>query len=578
MTCLDEVRISGLGVISEAVLVPAPGLTVVTGETGAGKTMVITALDLVTGGRAASAKVRRGSERAVVEARWSGAGQLAHALAEVGGELDDDDTLITVRTVSADGRSRAHIGGRSAPVAILGELTAPLASIHGQAQARSLLQPAQQRAVLDAFAEAEADLDRYRQARKDYLAAAADLDALLAGRRELALRADGLRAALAEIAAVAPLPGEDADLRSAIRRLENTDALRSAADGALQAVSGTDVSADAPTAVGLADAARRLLDGVDDTALAVVGDLLEQASSLLGTAGAELSGYLTELDADPAQLANLLARQAVLRTVERKYGSDTDAVLAWAADAQRELADLDTSDDAIQSRRGEVDRLRGELSRAASVLSARRRAAATSLGAAASAELADLAMGRAHIVVHVWPRTGDGPDAIEVDGQQVIAGLDGTDGVEIQLVAHHGAPALPLAKGASGGELSRVMLALEVVLAGANPVGTMVFDEVDAGIGGRVATEVGRRLYRLSRHHQVIVVTHLPQVACFADRHFVVDAGPDGSVGTAAVHWVQADAKVAELARMLGSQPSGDGAASGLSLAQAMLDHAQQDR
>ena len=557
---LQELRISDLGVIDDAVLEPHPGFTVVTGETGAGKTMVVTALGLVTGGRGDAARVRAGSDRAVVEARLAIATDApgVATVAAAGGRFDDDGTVIAVRTVGSDGRSRAHLGGRSVPLATLAELTDPLIAVHGQSEAISLLRPAQQRAVLDQFAGLGDDIRAYRELRAQWQQLAADLADRRARARERAQREQLLRLGLAEIESVAPLPGEDADLIAEAKRLENVDGLRLAAHGALVAVSGSEdfatATADAATAVGLTQDARHLLENAADPRLTELAGQLQQASVVLADVGAELSGYLSDLDADPARLQEVLTRQAALRTLTRRYGEDVDAVLAWARDAADELEGLDSSEHRLAELQQELDRVRGRVACAAEVISRRRSDAAVTLGTSVTAELDQLAMARAVVLVRVEPRDASAtdPDAVQIGGRWVTAGADGVDQVEIVMVAHSGAPELPIAKGASGGELSRVMLALEVVLADADPVSTMVFDEVDAGVGGRAATEIGSRLAALARSHQVIVVTHLAQVAAHADRHYVVDATGSGRVGTSNLRRVEGPEREVELARMLG--------------------------
>ena len=553
---LHELRISGLGVIDEAVLEPHPGFTVVTGETGAGKTMIVTALGLITGGRGDVARVRAGCDRAVVEARFAAApeGPAAGVVASLGGRLDEDNTVIAVRSVGADGRSRAHVGGRSAPLAILTELTDPLVAVHGQSEALTLLRPAQQRAVLDRFADLEDQLSAYRTLRVRWQSALAALTDRRARVRENARREQMLRLALGEIAAIAPVPGEDADLVAEVRRRENSDALRVGARGALAALSGAETLSDVPTAVGLIESARRDLQLTGDPRLTELSGELHQVSVLLADVAAELSGFLGDLDDDPARLEELLARQGALRTLTRRYGPDVDAVLAWVLDAERELDSLDSSEHRLAELQAQVDDLAAAVGVAAQHMSARRKSAADRLGRLVTAELEQLAMGRAVVRVAVNPRpaaVGDA-DAVEVDGCWLAAGTDGVDQVEIVMTAHPGAPELPIAKGASGGELSRVMLALEVVLTDADPVATLVFDEVDAGVGGRAATEIGRRLAALAGNHQVIVVTHLAQVAAYADRQVVVDATAGGVVGASDLRVVVGAEREAELARMLG--------------------------
>jgi DNA repair protein RecN (Recombination protein N) len=574
---LAELRISGLGVIDDARIEPAPALTVVTGETGAGKTMIVTALGLICGGRADSDRVRTGVRRAVVEARFepgrdgrdASSGRragietfLTDFAQSVGGDIDDDGSLVAVRSVSADGRSRAHVGGRAAPVSALAELTEPLVTVHGQAEAMTLLRPASQRAVLDSYAHVQPELEAYRALRDQWLAVLDEIDDRVGRARERAQREHVLRLALAEIEQAAPRPAEDIDLAAEVRRLDDADALRGAAQGALAALAGADDDpvGDRPSAVSLLATAVRLLESSSDPDLGARLDDLRSAAAVLADVAGDLTSYLGALDADPERLAHALERQSVLRSLVRRYGEDVDAVLTWADEARAELAELDNSEDALESLRRRAGDLAGQVQRSAAGLTERRTAAADALGTAATAELTQLAMATARLRIAVTPRPADAGsrDVLTVDGERVSAGPDGTDQVEILLTPRPGAPELPVARAASGGELSRVMLALEVVLAGADPVATLIFDEVDAGVGGRAATEIGRRLALLARDHQVIVVTHLAQVAAFADRHFVVDADADGTVGASAVSRVDGDDRMAELARMLGGT---DGAA-----------------
>ena len=561
---LSELRLTGLGVIEDAVLEPHPGLTAVTGETGAGKTMVVTALDLIGGGRADTGRVRAGADRAAVEARLQlAAGHPAAAAVEAaGGRSDDDGSLILVRTVSADGRSRAHAGGRSVPLATLAEITEPLIAVHGQSEAISLLRPAEQRRVLDRYASCDDLLGAYRRVRTEWLTALTDLRDRTEHARERAQREQLLRLGVDEIDKLNPVPGEDLDLVSEVKRLENADGLRVSAETAQQALAGesTDGSlgavGSAANAVQLIEAARKTLAACGDDRIARWADDLHQAAAVLVDAAADLSTYLADLDSDPTRLEQVMTRQAELRTLTRRYAADIDGVLAWRTAALGELAGLDSSDDALAALRQECAELAGRVATAGRQLSNHRSAAAARLADLASAELEHLAMARAAIRVQVAPRIAgaNADDVVELDGQRIIAGPDGLDHVEILLRAHASAPELPLARGASGGELSRVMLALEVVLAAADPVGTLVFDEVDAGVGGRAATEIGLRLALLARTHQVIVVTHLAQVAAFADRQVVVDAADDGAVRASCLRTVDASAREAELARMLGGR------------------------
>ncbi len=548
-------RIQGLGVIDDATLELHPGLTVVTGETGAGKTMVVSGLHLLGGGRAESSRVRTGADRAVVEGRFEpGPGSPATLLAtEAGAGFDDDGSLIAVRTVTADGRSRAHLGGRSVPVGMLSELTDSLIAVHGQNEALRLLRPAEQRAVLDRFAgdAVTRPLARYQRVRAEWQRVVTELTERRERARELAREADLLRHGLAEIHAVAPLPGEDDDLAAEARRLADVDQLRATAVAAQAAVTGaTDGDPDQPGALGLVAEARRRLQAAEDPALRELEPRLAEAAAVLADVGSELAGYLESLDADPARLETVLVRQAELKQLTRKYAADVDGVLAWADHADRRLAGLDTSEEALAALATRRDELAAELTGHAAALTAARERAAARLGKAVTTELAGLAMPQASLHVAVVPRPAGAADPHALGG--LHAGPDGVDEVELRLVAHSGAPQLPVHKGASGGELSRVMLALEVVLAHADPVPTLVFDEVDAGVGGRAAVEVGRRLARLARSHQVVVVTHLPQVAAYADRHLVVDKTSGGrGVTRSGVRALDDGQRVVELARML---------------------------
>jgi DNA repair protein RecN (Recombination protein N) len=557
---LAEMRIEGLGVIDEATLQLDPGFTVVTGETGAGKTMVVTGLHLLSGGRAEASRVRSGASRAVVEGRFhvppkSAAAKVA---AEAAAEPDEDGSLIALRTVGSDGRSRAHLGGRSVPVGVLAELAENLIAVHGQNDQLRLLHPVEQRSVLDTFAgDAVAKaLAEYRSTRAEWLEVAEELRERTAKARDLAKQAEMLQHGLQEIEAVDPKPGEDAELVDEARRLADVDQLREAASGAHFSLSGSpDDPSDGTGAMGLIDEARRRLAGSEDPKLRDLEPRLAEAAVLLSDVNIELSSYLEGLEADPVRLEQVLARQAELKMLTRKHATDIDGVLAWAADAAQQLTGLDTSEEALAELAARRDALAHELARHASTLTEERERAAQDLAQEVTAELAGLAMGSAGIEVAVRPRLAtDDTFALQVGSVLLSAGPDGVDEVELRLKAHDGAQALPVHKAASGGELSRVMLAIEVVLAHADPVPTMVFDEVDAGVGGRA--EIGRRLARLARTHQVIVVTHLAQVAAFADRHLVVDKSAKGGLTRSGVKVLSEQDRVVELARMLAGMES----------------------
>src|SRR5580658_4623653 len=556
---LEEVRITSLGVIDEAVLELSGGFNVVTGETGAGKTMVVSGLGLLFGGKADPARVRPGADRASVEGRLriDPDGEVANQVNNSGGDLDDDGaTLVLQRSVSAEGRSRAFAGGRSVPVSLLLNLADELVAVHGQADQQQLLKQGRQRAALDRFAGPKFArlLSDYQRAYQQHLKIRAELDELTSLTRERAAEAEDLRHGLAEIERLAPVDGEDIDLAAEAERLTNADTLHSAATTAHEALmsdpsSGSYESSDVLTLLG---SARQALEAAapHDPALGGLATRLSEATYLVGDVAAELASYADSIEADPARLAVVQDRRAELTRLIRQYGSpaspaepaaatrsDLGVVLAWAKTGAARLAELDGDDDKIASLEAHEAELAAAVRELGGQLTAMRREAAGTFETAVTAELAALAMPHARLSTVVSPLREYGPH--------------GADDVEIRLAAHPGAPALPLHKGASGGELSRVMLGIEVVFAGADPVPTFVFDEVDAGVGGKAAVEIGRRLARLARMAQVIVVTHLPQVAAFADTHLVVEKTGDGSVVSSGVVRLDDSGRVRELSRML---------------------------
>jgi DNA repair protein RecN (Recombination protein N) len=559
---LEEMRIRGLGVIDDAVLELSSGLTVVTGETGAGKTMVVQGLSLLFGGRADAGRVRPGAQRALVEGRLVlAADSPALTRAEEAGAELDDGVLLVTRAVGSDGRSRAHLGGRGVPVGVLAELADDVLAVHGQSDQQRLLRPAEQRAALDRFAgePVRGALEEYARCWSSWRAASAELATLRAAASERGREAELLRLGLAEVEAVAPEPGEGVALAAEIERLAHADDLRGAAATAQRALTGDEHDVDAVDVLQLLTTARRALDPVTahDPSLAKLAGRLADVGHLLADAAAELASYSDAVDADPLRLQAAQERLAALTALVRRHGADdVDGVLTWSAEASQRLLELDGDDDRVALLAESVTAAETELGALAGRLSAARSTAAEAFGVAVSAELADLAMPHAQVLAQVSQRETD--DGLLVGGRRLAAGPDGVDDVELLLVPHPGAPARALHKGASGGELSRVMLAVEVVFAGSDPVPLMVFDEVDAGVGGRAAVEVGRRLARLARDHQVVVVTHLPQVAAFADRHLlVVKDSADGAVTRSGVVELDDAARVVELSRMLAGHDSG---------------------
>ena len=440
---LAEIRIQGLGVIDDATLELDPGLTVLTGETGAGKTMVVTGLNLLGGGRAEASRVADGARRAVVEGRFSAEAAALAVADEVGADPDDDGTLIAVRTVGADGRSRAHLGGRSVPVGVLGRLAEATLAVHGQNDQLRLLRPAEQRALLDRFAgDAVVEpLDRYRAVRAEWLRIGAELVERRNGARRLAQEADLLRHGLTEITAVDPQPGEDVGLVAQARRLAEADDLRAVAATAQAALVGAEDVPDAPAALALIGEARHRLAAAGDAELSALDARLAEALALLGDVGAELTGYLDRLDADPERLAVVLSRQAELKALTRKYAADVDGVLAWADAARQRLGSLDVSDEALAALAARRDGLAVELAEHAAAVTAARTEAAARLAADTTAELSGLAMPDARLLVAVTQRaaTPGADDAVRVGRRELVAGADGVDEVELRLVAHAGA-------------------------------------------------------------------------------------------------------------------------------------------
>ena len=594
---LAEIRIDSLGAISAATAEFDRGLTVLTGETGTGKTMVVTGLHLLGGARADATRVRSGSGRAVVEGRFAtddldpvtGAA-IEEILDSSGADRDDDGSVIALRSVSREGPSRAYLGGRSVPARTLTTFTTGLLTLHGQNDQLRLMRPDEQRAALDRFAAVAATVERYRKLRDEWLIARRDLADRTDRAREMAQEADRLKFALSEISGVDPRPGEDTELVTDIRRLSELDAVREAAADARDALSGADDQAlDSQTrsATDVLVRAITLLDSSTDTALTELARQLTDALSIVGDVGRELGAFLAALPTDASALEHKLTRQGELRTLIRKYAADVDGVLHWAAESRRRLAALDVSEETLSGLAGRVEELSRHLAAVAVELSAKRSAAATGLAGAVTAELAGLAMVDADftVAVRTMPARPDDSAPLrlatgEAAGELVHAGVDGIDAVEFGFTAHRGpadaSSVLPLNKSASGGELSRVMLALEVVLATSTAGTTMVFDEIDAGVGGRAAVQIGRRLARLARTHQVIVVTHLPQVAAYADTHLVVDAGGDASGGAASeVRSLDDEDRVVELARMLAGLGESDTARAH---ARELLTAAQQER
>lgn len=555
---ITELSIHGLGVIDSAHVEMGPHFTVVTGETGAGKTMVLTAVGMLLGARPGSGLVR--GDQARVEGRIvlsQDDAATRELVAEVGGELDDDAELILARVLPAQGRAKAFAGGAAVPASRLAEISGGLVAIHGQADQLRLRQPARQRGLLDAYAGgrlAEAR-DKYRQVFADFGQTMDDLVERVDGARARRIEAESLRHGLETISAVAPQPDEDDNLRAEEERLANVEDIVGACRLAHRALSDDDGDDDALTRVA---AAVRAIESASrhDEGLAQLAARLNDVAGLLTDVAADLASYTASLDDDPARMAWVQHRRAQLTKLTRTYGPTVNDALAWAERSVQRLAELDGDDERIAELQARRDVLTAQLSELASQMSTMRAEAAVALEASITEELQALAMPDATVVIEVSQTLDE--HGLPVGERRLAFTAEGVDQVTFLLAPHRGATPAPLGQGASGGELSRVMLALEVALAGVDATPTMVFDEVDAGVGGKAAVEIGRRLARLARHTQVVVVTHLPQVAAFADTHLVVAKGSQGTITSSNVHPVEGEARRREIARMLAGQEDSD--------------------
>lgn len=561
---IERIQIRGLGVIVDATIPFSTGLTVITGETGAGKTMVLSGFALLAGGKADVGMVRSGSDQAWVDGEWSIASEsvAVQRATDAGAEVEIEDgrvRLLLARTVASEGRSRAFAGGRAVPAGVLHDVSAALVAVHGQSEQIRLRHADTQRNLLDRFAGTPCidALSNYRAAFAAWRSTVERVEHLIDHRESMEREAVLLRIGIAEIDALAPLPGEDVELDRQAARLSHAGTLLLdvlAAHDAIVGEDGDSSNLNIASMIGKAMAALERAVEVDPE-LTPAFERLAQMSSLASDAAVELATYATDVEADPARQAWVEQRRHDLGSLRRRYGATIDEVLTWHAAAMASVAEVDLGDDRMHQLAEVEAAQRQEVVDCARELSGLRSAAALALAEQVTSELHALAMPDASLVVRVTSRE----DISDLS-------FHGADDVELLLRPHMGADFRPLTKGASGGELSRIMLALEVVLAGADPVPTFIFDEVDAGIGGRAAVEVGRRLARLARTAQVIVVTHLPQVAAFADQHVVVSKGADGVVTSSSVVVASGRDRVSELVRML----------SGLDESEAGAAHAEE--
>ena len=546
---LEEISIRGLGVIDEAKLELGPGFTVLTGETGAGKTMVLTALSLVLGGKADSSLVRQGRERLSVSATFLLSNNLAVIAAEVGAEVEDG-TLILTRTLSADGKSRAIAGGVSVPAGTLNDLGERLIEVHGQSASMSITKVAKQREILDRFGGSPFTiaLVAYQQSFEAYNGMVKRIAAVrssAAGReREIA----ALREFAEAFSKVKPVLGEGTELLAEISRLSSVEVLRTGVEEAARLLFDGDINV-----IDSIAQAKGNLESISqkDPKIAGILGAVSESYFLLSDAAQEAHTYLHDLDADPGRLEAAQARRGEITSLLKRFATDGDTddqigqLIARNGKVGEAIEDLSGGEERITEMEKELSGLFSVLVKNAAEISAIRLSSAQRLSVEVTEEIHLLSM----------PHTKFFCTVVSPEYQKLVRpdgfGTMGADEVTMTIQAVQDGPRVQVAKGASGGELSRIMLAIEVVLASSQPVGTYIFDEVDAGVGGKAAIEVGRRLFELSRLAQVIVVTHLPQVAAWADSHFLLQKNSDGLVSQSDLRQVTGDARIEEIARML---------------------------
>ena len=547
---IESLSIRSIGVISSANLELAPGFTALTGETGAGKTMVLTALGLLLGERADSTSVRTGEKQLFVEGRIRSANsELLGRLEELGADVTSGEVIIN-RSVSSDGRSRAAIGGASVPISTLNDISEELVTVHGQSDQLRLRSSARQREALDQFGadEISGGKNAYAQLFSQYRELEQRLERMRGSSEADAIRIQRLREQITDIEKVNPELDEIGRIDEQVKRLSNVESLRMSAGSAHDALTN-DEGLDAS---GLLGQARKALESSGDSKLQELAAQASEAAAIASDLASELTSFLAELDADPARLEQLMARKAEIIALERRYGNSSEELVAMLPALHAELLDLDSSDEQLEKLEMQFEATSSQLAFAAGQLTKLRERAGEQLGARVTEELSALAMGGAGLEVRISPLAD-----FEASGM---------DRVEFLLAAHPGAEPRALGKGASGGELSRIMLAIELVLSSNQVLPTMVFDEVDAGVGGAAAIELGKRLAKLAESTQVIVVTHLPQVAAFADHQIRVAKDVSGEITESSVSLLSRKEREAELARML----------SGNSTSEVALEHARE--
>jgi DNA repair protein RecN (Recombination protein N) len=539
---LTELRIRNFAIIETLTLPLAGGFNVLTGETGAGKSIIVGALSLLLGERASADLIRTGADKATVEGVFDAGDrpELLALLDERGIDVDES-TVVLRREIAASGRARAWINGTTTTAGMLAEVGRVLVNLHGQHEAQALLDEDSQRQILDAFGSATEQAERVRERWAELGAIAREIEELARRRGEAERRADYLRHVATEIEEAKLREGEDVQLEDEARRLEHADELRSLATGISAALDDGDEAV-----IHRLASVQRSLATIQriDPSLGRLQELYDSAFYALEELERAMDTYASSVELDPERLAEVQRRRDLLFRLTKKYGPAIADVLEAGRRARMELDLIDTADldlRQLEERRAAAE---GELAREAAALTALRTAAAERLAQEVDSILPQLGMPDGHLVVALTPRSETGPT--------------GAEDVEFRVALNVGHEARPLARVASGGELSRVMLALKTILARLDHVPTLVFDEVDAGIGGRVGLQVGDTMRTVATHHQVLAITHLPQIAARAHHHIVVSKGARGGVTTADTRIITDEERVTEIARMLGGDPESD--------------------
>ncbi len=556
---LIELRITDFAIIDRLELHLGAGLVVFTGETGAGKSIIIDALGTILGQRADRTMVRSGASRALIEGTFRLAPSTAavlHPILAAEDLLDDPEYLTLGREIQAGGRSVARVNGRSVPLSLLRTLGEHLVDVHGQTEHLSLLRVREHLGLLDRFGQHQEALAAYQAVYRDLRAVQQEIARLEAAERDAARRMDLLQYQINEIEAAGLTPGEDQALQAERTRLANAEHLARLGQQALLALDeGTPETPAAGDLLGEAVAALEALARLDATQAPLAGQaqaLVEHLADLTH----DLRLYLESVEFNPARLEEVEERLELIRTLQRKYGERIEDILAFAERARAELEAITTAGERLAELRDREAALLQTLAERGLALSAARRQAAERLAQAIEAELAALRMGRTRFAVDF--RRKPDPQGVPLpDGQRVAFDAQGLEQVEFLIETNPGEGLKPLARVASGGETARLMLALKSVLAGADPTPTLIFDEIDQGIGGRVGALVGRKLKGLAAAHQVLCITHLPQLAAFGDLHFRVTKAEQQGRTVTRVQPLQGEERVLELAAMLGGVSEG---------------------